>query len=82
MHIELADETVARVQAWADQARGVTEDDVINRALDCYEQAAEAKHETAPKDAKSILERFAKYQGMLKGATIEEIVASRHLGLP
>ena len=79
MQIDLTDATVKRVLAWTDAGRGVTEDDVINRALDCYEQTSE--HVPLASQPEDLIECFRKHRGKLRHTTIKEIVADRHRGL-
>jgi hypothetical protein len=82
MEINLADNTIRRVEAWVACSHGATADDVINSALDCFEQKTKPAAGVNGVDVEQTVERFRKYRGALAGVTIDDIVASRHLGLP
>jgi hypothetical protein len=62
--------------------RAATADDVINKALDCFEQHNRPSAVPVESDAEAIIQRFRKYRGMLPGVTIDDIVSWRHQGLP
>lgn len=82
MQIDLAQQTIQRVQALTDAAHGVTADDVINQALDCFEKTSPANGASQRQDPQSLVERFREFRGAIQGMTIEDIVAARHEGLP
>jgi hypothetical protein len=82
MNINLTDSTVQRLQVWMANTRAATADDVINKALDCFEEHNGPSPAPVEADAEAIVNRFRKYRGMLSGVTIDDIVSWRRRGLP
>ena len=79
MQINLDDQTIARLQKWTDPQRGVTEEVVINRALDQYE--AMTVKPADQRKAQEALARLKAYRGTLKDLTVEQMLLDRRLGL-
>ena len=75
MEIELPDEFAKRILRYVDPRRGITTLDVLERAMDRYE---EAESERAAISAEELQSEFHEFRGKLKMSREEMLDARRH----
>lgn len=82
MQVELQPHTIDLLERASTMLKASNYDEVIVKAVsETLEQARHSSSEGNGRTAEEIIEGFRSLRGMLRGVTIEEIVAMKHEGL-